>query len=71
MAVNVQKPHEMSPLIDTLPRQLRTELLGAMERGEASEPAPQRLDFRRSVESKQPAERSGVSFLQILGSLDA
>jgi hypothetical protein len=55
----------------THPRQLCTELLGAGVSGEAREPAPERLDFRRSVESEQPAERRGVSFLQMLGPLDA
>src|SRR5208283_5604191 len=71
MAVNVQKPHEMSALIDTQTRKLRAQLLGAMVRREAGEPAPQRLHFRCSVEPEESAERSRVSFLEMLGSLDA
>ena len=70
MAVNVQKPHEMSALIDTQTRKLRA-LLGAMVRREADEPAPQRLHFRRSVEPEQAAERGRVSFLEMLGPSDA
>jgi hypothetical protein len=50
MAVNVQKSHEMPALIDTQPRKLRTQLLGAMMLREPGEPAPKRLHFRRSVE---------------------
>jgi len=71
MAVNVQKPHEMSALIDTPTRKLRTQLLGAMVRREAGEPAPQRLDFRRSVEPEESAERGRVSLLEMFGPLDA
>src|SRR5438034_6802788 len=71
MAVNVQKSHEMSALIDTQARKLRAQLLGAMVRREAGEPAPQRLHFRRPVEPEQPAERGRVSFLEMLGPLDA
>ena len=71
MAVNVQKPHEMSALIDTEPRKLRTQLLGAMVRREAGEPPPQRLHLRRSVEPEEAAERGRVSFLEMLGPLDA
>ena len=71
MAVNVQKPHEMSALIDTQPRKLRTQLLGAMVRREAGEPPPQRLHLRRSVEPEEAAERGRVSFLEMLGPLDA
>src|SRR5947209_4341966 len=71
MAVNVQKPHEMSALIDTQTRKLRAQLLGAMVRREAGEPTPQGLHFRRSVEPKQSAERGRVSFLEMLGPLDA
>jgi len=71
MAVNVQKPHEMSALIDTQTRKLRAQLLGAMVRREAGEPAPQRLHFRRSVEPEEPAESGRVSFLEMLGPLDA
>ena len=70
MAINVQEPHEMSALIDTHTRKLCAQLLGAMMRGEASEPAPQRLHFRRAVEPEQPAERGRVAFLQMLGPLD-
>src|SRR5437016_3763342 len=35
------------------------------------EPAPQRLDFRRSVEPEEPAERGRVSLLEMFGPLDA
>src|SRR4030081_3586549 len=71
MAINVQKPHEMSALIDTQTRKFRAQLLSAMVRREAGEPAPQRLHFRRSVEPEEPAERGRVSFLEMLGPLDA
>src|SRR6266478_419859 len=71
MAVNVQKPHEMPALIDPQTRKLRAQLLGAMVRRQAGEPAPQRLHFRRSVEPEQSAERGRVSFLEMLGPLDA
>src|ERR1700730_5129753 len=71
MAVNVQKSHEMSALIDAPPRKLRAQLLGAMVRREAGEPAPQRLHFRRSVEPEQSAESGRVPFLEMLGPLDA
>ena len=71
MAVDVQKPHEMSALIDTQPRKLRAQLLGAMVRREAGEPPPQRLHFRRSVEPEEAAERGRVAFLEMLGPLDA
>src|SRR5260370_32620798 len=71
MAVNVQKPHEMSALIDTQTCKLRAQLLGAMVRRQAGEPAPQRLHFRRSVEPEEPAERGRVSFLEMLRPLDA
>src|SRR5882762_4672031 len=71
MTVNVQKPHEMAALIDTQTGKLRAQLLGAMVRREAGEPAPQRLHFRRSVEPEEPAERGRVSFLEMLGPLDA
>src|SRR3982074_3160912 len=71
MAVNVQNPHEMSALIDTQTRKLRAQLLGAMVRRKAGEPAPQRLHFRRSVEPEESAERGRVSFLEMLGPLDA
>src|SRR6266436_4071208 len=71
MAVNVQKSHEMSALIDTQARKLRAQLFGAMVRREAGEPAPQRLHFRRSVEPEQSAERGRVSFLEMLGPPDA
>ena len=47
----------MSALIDTQTRKLRAQLLGAMVRREAGEPAPQRLHFRRSVEPEEAAER--------------
>src|SRR5204862_1792077 len=53
------------------PRKLRTQLLGAMVRREAGEPAPQRLDFRRSVEPEESAERGRVSLLEMFGPLDA
>src|ERR1700692_3666696 len=71
MAVNIQKPYEMSALIDTQTRKLRAQLLGAMVRREAGEPAPQRLHFRRSVEPEESAERGRISFLEMLGPLDA
>jgi hypothetical protein len=71
MAVNVQKSHEMSALIDTHTRELRAQLLGAMLRGKAGEPAPQRLHFRRAVEPEQSAERGRVFLLEMLGPLDA
>ena len=67
MTFDVQKPHEVSALIDTQTRKLRAQLLGAMMRREAGEPAPQRLHFRRSVEPEESAERSRVSFLEMLG----
>jgi hypothetical protein len=35
MTFDVQKPHEVSALIDTQTRKLRAQLLGAMMRGEA------------------------------------
>src|SRR6202521_5699912 len=71
MAVNIQKPDEMSALIDTQTRKLGAQLLGAMVRREAGEPAPQRLHFPRSVEAEESAERGRVSFLEMLGPLDA
>ena len=61
----------MSALIDTQTRKLRAQLLGAMVRRQAGEPAPQRLHFRRSVEPEEPAERGRVSFLEMLKPLDA
>ena len=61
----------MSALIDTQPRKLRAQLLGAMMRREAGEPPPQRLHFRRSVEPEEAAECGRVSFLEMLGPLDA
>jgi hypothetical protein len=54
VAVNVQEPHEVSALIDTHTRKLRAQLLGAMLRGKAGEPAPQRLYLRRTVEPEEP-----------------
>ena len=71
MAVHIQKPHEMPALIDAHTRKLRAQLLGAMLRGKAGEPATQRLYFRRSVEPEKPAERRRVFLLQMLGPLDA
>jgi hypothetical protein len=71
VAVNIQKPHEMPALIDPQTRKLRAQLLRAMVRREAGEPAPQGLDFRRPVEPEEPAERGRVSFLEMLGPLDA
>jgi hypothetical protein len=61
----------MSALIDTPTRKLRAQLLGAMARRQVSEPASQCLDFRRSVEPQDSAKRSRVSFLEMLGPLDA
>jgi hypothetical protein len=40
-------------------------------RGEAGEPAAQRLHFRCSVEPKESAKGGRVSFLKMLGPLDA
>src|SRR5215470_10091539 len=71
MAVNVQEAHQMSALIDAHTRKLRAQLLGAMLRGEAGEPAPQRLHFRRTVEPEEPSERRRVFLLEMLGTLDA
>src|SRR5689334_23864665 len=70
MAINVQEPHEMSALIDAHTRKLRTELFGAMLRGEAAKTTPQRLHFRRAIEPEEPAERRGIFLLEMLGSLD-
>jgi hypothetical protein len=42
-----------------------------MVRREAGEPPPQRLHFRRSVEPEEAAECGRVSFLEMLGPLDA
>src|SRR6266704_5622584 len=71
MAVNVQKSHEMSALIDTPTRKLRAQLNGTMACCQMSKPASQCLDFRRSVEPEDSAERSRVAFLEMLGPLDA
>src|SRR5215468_3668729 len=71
VAINVQEPHEMSALTDTHTRKLGAKLLSAMPRGEAREPAPQRLHFRRAVEPEEPAECGRVAFLELLGPLDA
>jgi len=40
-------------------------------RCEAGEAAPQRLHFRRSVQSEESAERGRISFLELFGPLDA
>lgn len=54
---------------------LRERVLDAVETGasrrEAGEPAPQRLHLRCAVEPEQPAECGWVSFLEMLGPLDA
>src|SRR5271166_6825908 len=71
MAVNVQKSHETSALTDTQARKLRPQLFRSMVRRQAGEPPPQRLHFRRAVEPEQSAERSRVTFLEMLGPLDA
>ena len=71
MAVNVQKPHEMSAPIDTHTRKLRAELLGAMVRRKAAQAPPQRLHLRGAVETEEPAERGRVFLLKMLGALDA
>jgi hypothetical protein len=64
MAVNVQKPHEMSALIDAPTRKFRSQLLlGTMLRGEAASGA------RSSPE--ESAERRRVSLFELLGPLDA
>jgi hypothetical protein len=41
-----------------------------MVRRQAGEPSPQRLHFRRAVEPEQPAKRSRITFLEMLGPLD-
>src|SRR5262245_39102483 len=71
MAVNVQKCHEMPALIDTSTRKLRAQFNGAMARRQTSEPAPQCLDFRRTVEPEDSAERGRISLLEMLRPLDA
>src|SRR6266480_5630432 len=71
MTVDVQKTHEMAALVDTQPRKLRAQLLGAMVCRQAAEPAPQRLHLRRSVEPEEPAKRGRVAFLEMLRPLDA
>src|SRR5712692_1393564 len=71
MTINVQKPHEMSALVDTQTCKLRAQLLGAMMRRQAGEPPPQCLHFRRAIEPEQSAERSRIAFLEMLGPLDA
>src|SRR6266849_5466013 len=71
MAVNVQKPHEMpAPAHPPGGAPLRR-AAGRGACASAGEPAPQRLHFRRSVEPEQSAERGRVSFLEMLGPLDA
>src|SRR5262245_60286534 len=71
MAINVQEPHEMPALIDTHARKLRAQLLGAMLRSKAGEPAPQRLHFRRAVEPQESAKCGRVFLLELLGPLNA
>jgi hypothetical protein len=71
MAINVQKSHEMSALIDTHTRKLRAQLLSAMLHGEAGEPAPQRLHLRRTVDPEEPTERRRLFLLEMLGPLHA
>jgi hypothetical protein len=68
---DVQKPHEMSALIDTQTRKLGAGSPASRRTIAPSSSAPQRLDLRRSVEPKQSAERGRVSFLEMLGPLDA
>jgi len=71
MAVNVQKPHEMSAPIDAPTRKFRSQLLGTMLRGEAGKPASQRLHFRGTIEPEESAERRRVFLFELLGPLDA
>ena len=71
MAINVQKPHEMSALVDPQTRKFRAKLLGAMMRRQTGEPTSQRLYFRRAIEPEQSAECGWVSLLEMLGPLDA
>jgi hypothetical protein len=40
MTVDVEEPREMATLIDPLTRQLGSQLLGTMVRGQPREPAP-------------------------------
>ena len=67
MTVNVQEAREMAALIDPLTRQLGSQLLGTMVRGQPREPAPQRLHFWRPVEPQQPAERRRICSLSCSG----
>src|SRR5262245_9396892 len=71
MAINVQEPHEMPALIDAPTRKLRAQLLGAMLRRQAGQPAPQRLYFWRAVEPQQSTKCGRVFLLKMLGPLDA
>jgi hypothetical protein len=61
----------MSALIHAQTRKLRAQLLGAMVCRQATEPPQQRLHFGRAVEPKESAEGRWISFLEMLGSLDA
>jgi hypothetical protein len=56
MTINVQKPHEISTLVDPQTRNFGAKLLGAMIHRETGEPAPQRLHFRPAIEPEQSAE---------------
>jgi hypothetical protein len=58
-------------LIDAPTREFRSQLLGAMLRGEAGKPAPQRLHFRRTIEPERSVERCRVLLFELLGPLDA
>ena len=50
----------MAALIDAQARKLRPQLLGTMMRGEAGEPAPHRLHFRRTVDPEQRKRMSDL-----------
>jgi hypothetical protein len=49
MAVNVQKPHQMSALTDAETREFRPQLFRSMVCRQAGEPPPQCLHFRPTV----------------------
>jgi len=57
----------MAALIDPLTRQLGSQLLGTMVRGQPREPAPQRLDFRCPVEPNSLPNAAGSCCLSCSG----
>jgi hypothetical protein len=71
VAVDVEKPHEMSTLIDPQARELCAQLLGALVGGQPGELAPQSLHFRRPIQTEQSSERGRVLLLEVLGTLHA